>query len=106
VDAPQVFTTVPGFKRIVSSVQFSPSGETLLAVGHRGCPKARDNYDRVLNLWDSETGRVKATLNPDHDIRCACFSPDGQFLAVGGAQPSSGRESPQGEVTVWMAANQ
>jgi WD40 repeat protein len=102
-DAPRVFKTLSGFNRIMSSVQFSPRGDTLLAVGHRGRPKSRDNYDRVLNLWDPATGQVKAALNHEHDIRCASFSPDGKLLAVGGGEQGSGRDE-LGKLTIWTLA--
>ena len=54
------------------AVAFSPDGKTL----------ATGSYDGVLKLWDIETGKEKASVQPHkHWITALVFSPDGKLLA-------------------------
>ncbi len=58
-----------------ASVAFAPDGKTLAGAGG----------DRVVKLWDVETGEELASL-AGHEgfIASVAYSPDGRFLATGG----------------------
>ena len=60
----------------VSSITFSPDGQTL----------ASGSWDRTIRLWDPHTGQLKTTLiGHTSNIHNVAFSPDGQTLvSVGG----------------------
>src|SRR5262249_15074090 len=58
----------------VSSVEFSPDGKKL----------ATGSFDRMVKLWNVDTGRELAALKGDEDaIRSVAFSPDGKRMATG-----------------------
>ena len=58
----------------VKSVTFSPDGKTLASGGG----------DRVIHLWDTDTGKSKMTLiGHTHWVFSLAFSPDGKTLASG-----------------------
>ncbi|WP_051796430.1 trypsin-like peptidase domain-containing protein [Streptomyces sp. NRRL S-87] len=69
----------------VSSVAFSPDGQTV----------ASGSYDTTVRLRDMGTGKVRATLNSIDEVAAVRFSPDGSTLAVGGGG---------GAVRLWNAA--
>jgi WD40 repeat protein len=56
-------------------LRFSPDGQTLAGVDAGG----------VVRTWEATTGREKARWASDRPLRCAAFSPDGRWLALGGA---------------------
>ena len=58
----------------VSSVAFSPDGQTL----------ASASLDKTIKLWNVSTGKLLQTLSGHSDwVRSVAFSPDGQTLASG-----------------------
>jgi WD40 repeat protein len=75
---------VKGLKASVSRVVFSPDGKRLATAGS----------DKVVRVWDAETGKELAGLpNPDR-VGVVAFSPDGKSLAAG---------SKDGSVRIWAA---
>ncbi|MEP0883716.1 serine/threonine protein kinase [Trichocoleus sp. ST-U3] len=63
-----------GHSQWISSVTFSPDGQTL----------ASSSGDKTLKLWDVGTGKELQTLKEHSDeIFSVAFSPDGQTLATG-----------------------
>ncbi len=62
----------------VTSVAFGPGGKML----------ASGSKDRLVKLWDAETGRLLRTLPPfETPIQSVAFSPDGRLLATGQFPP-------------------
>src|SRR6516164_6310702 len=65
-----------GHGKSVSTLAFSPDGETLASVDGGG----------VLKLWDVAAGKAKATAGGKGQtilaVRTAAFSPDGKLLAT------------------------
>jgi WD40 repeat protein len=79
---------VKGLKASVGRVVFSPDGNHLATAGG----------DKILRVWDVETGKELAAFsNPDR-VGAVAFSPDGKSLAAG---------SKNGSVRIWVvpAAN-
>ena len=63
-----------GFFDAVTSVAFSPDGQTL----------ASGSWDETIRLWDVATGQHKKTLTGHTDkLYSVAFSPDGLTLASG-----------------------
>src|SRR3569832_2698197 len=63
-----------GHSQWISSVTFSPDGQTL----------ASSSGDKTLKLWDVGTGKELRTLKEHSDeIFSVAFSPDGETLATG-----------------------
>ena len=66
--------TLTGHTDYVTSVAFSPDGQTL----------ASGSWDHTIKLWNLTTGQEVRTLTGHTDIvRSVAFSPDGQTLASG-----------------------
>ena len=85
--------TIPNLHtKQITSVTISPDGQTALTLG-------RDNVLKVVDLRTWETLRVYS----DEGFRVgvnwakACFSPDGSFLAAGGAE---------GSIFIWNTSSQ
>lgn len=79
--------TQEGNMGVVFAVAISPSGRFVASAG----------TDRVLRLWNSDTGEAVRTFSGhDGDIVCVAFSPDGNLIASG---------SVDGTVRVWRVAN-
>jgi len=66
--------TFRGHSHGVWTVAYAPDGQTLVSGG----------VDRLVRIWDIETGRLLRSMRGHtHDIRAAIFTPDGQTLATG-----------------------
>ncbi|MBM4121961.1 MAG: WD40 repeat domain-containing protein [Nitrospira sp.] len=66
--------TFRGHSQGIWTVAYAPDGLTLISGG----------ADRLVRIWDVETGRLLRSLRGHtHDIRAAVFTPDGQTLATG-----------------------
>ena len=66
--------TFRGHSHGVWTVAYAPDGQTLVSGG----------VDRLVRVWDIETGRLLRSMRGHtHDIRAAVFTPDGQTLATG-----------------------
>ncbi|HEY6084673.1 MAG TPA: WD40 repeat domain-containing protein, partial [Nitrospira sp.] len=66
--------TFRGHSHGVWAVAFAPDNLTLASAG----------VDRLVRIWDIETGRLLRSLRGHtHDIRAVAFTPDGQTLATG-----------------------
>ncbi|NJS11114.1 MAG: protein kinase [Microcoleus sp. CSU_2_2] len=66
--------TLVGHSKAVTSVAFSPDGQTL----------ASGSEDKTIEMWRLETGKRWYTLTGHSDwVTCVVFSPDGRTLASG-----------------------
>ncbi len=65
-----------GHSRDISSIAFSPDGNTVATVG--------DESDNTIMLWDLQAAKHRKTIK-DHtlDVTCLTFSPDGKTIASG-----------------------
>ena len=76
-----------GRSRSVRSVAFNPDGSRL----------ASAEYDRVVRVWDTETGKEFKTYRFDSArINAVAFSPDGQRLAAAGSNAAK-----SGAAVIW-----
>ncbi len=67
--------TLVGHSNAVTSVAFSPDGQTL----------ASGSEDKTIEMWKLETGKRWYTLTGHSDwVTCVAFSPDGRTLASSG----------------------
>jgi WD40 repeat protein len=71
-----------GLKASVGKVVFSLDGKRLATAGG----------DKVVRLWDEETGKELAALPGTDQVTVVAFSPDGRFLAAG---------SKDGSLRIW-----
>ncbi len=91
----------------VFAVAFSPDGKRLVSGGSDG----------VAKVWDTASGRERATLEfpsltkrlgeaPPAWVEAVVFSPDGRtFVTSAGARLAPGKPEGIGEVTVWSTTN-
>ena len=63
----------------VQAIAFSPDGRTLASSGYSA------NY--VIRLWDTDTGKLRNTIDGYEEILDLTFSPDGTMLAGNGGWP-------------------
>ncbi len=83
----QPFRTLKGHKSRVSSILFSPDGQTIVS----------GSYDGTINLWDAAGGNLKQTLKANAGgVSVLAISPDGQKVASCG---------PDRELMIFEAAN-
>jgi WD40 repeat protein len=79
--------TIAAHKDIILDAVFSPDGKTLATCG----------YDRLIKLWNTETGQLLRELKDHSDaVYAVTFSPDGILLASGSADRA---------VKVWQVAD-
>lgn len=74
---------VKGLKASVARVLFNPDGKRLATAGS----------DKVVRLWDVETGKELTALPSPDQVTVIAFSPDGKSLAAG---------SKDGSVRIWV----
>ena len=79
--APPILQIDPGgHKALIKDIAFTPDGRYLVSAGH----------DKVIRVWDLETGQTVRTLRgqigvgPEGKIYAMALSPDGRWLAAGG----------------------
>ena len=84
-DTGQLKSTITGHTNSILSIAFNPDGTTLVtAGGWGGNTTSSEKQDIAIRLWDTDTGRLKATLmGATHGVRAVAFSPDGTILAAG-----------------------
>ena len=63
----------------VQAIAFSPDSSTLASSGY--------SPNHVIRLWDTDTGKLRDTLDGDEEILVLTFSPDGTMLASSGGWP-------------------
>jgi WD40 repeat protein/serine/threonine protein kinase len=73
--------SLAGHTQPVSSVAYSPDG-TLIVSGSRGSDRGRP-LPGELKIWNAESGRELLTLSPAGQVRCVCFTPNGDCVAAG-----------------------
>lgn len=60
----------------ISSIAFSPDGNTFATVG--------DRFDNTIMLWDLRTAKHRTTIKEHTSaVRCLTYSPDGKTIASG-----------------------
>lgn len=89
----------------VTAVRFAPDGETVAIGVWRFTGFTAGNNQSEVELWEPETGRLRAKLaGANSDILAIAFSRDGRFLAAGGkvtsGPPVTARHI-SGEVILW-----
>lgn len=63
----------------VWSAEFSPDGKTILTAGN----------DNFVRLWDTQTGEMRQTVEPQKGAWKAAFYPDGKHFAVASSSNSN-----------------
>ena len=78
--------TFKGHKKWVSSVAFSPDGNSL----------ASASADKTAIFWNLTTGEILDTFKHDDEIRSIAFSPSGDIFATGSNDMS---------IKLWLVGN-
>ncbi len=81
------FSEVPDY---VGAIAFSPDGRTLASSGY--------SPNRIIRLWNTDTGELCGTLDGYEEILALAFSPDGTVLASSGGEPAY-------PIRLWNVAN-
>jgi WD40 repeat protein len=81
-------------KNPINCLAFSPDGRTLAGADYQG---------NIL-LWDTTTGKVRATLRQEDQrgVPALAFSPDGKLLVIAGSN-APGRDHQPGLIVIWDA---
>ncbi|NLS96725.1 MAG: protein kinase [Planctomycetaceae bacterium] len=88
--------TLPGHTDAVRAVAFRPDGKYL----------ASASTDKMVKVWDSQTGRLFKSLRHTAVVTSVAFSPNGKFLATGIAgrySDSTPADQWGGNVVLWNA---
>ena len=80
--------TLEGHNSNIVDIAYSPDGHTLAVAGQS-----------TVNLWDVNTGRLKATLSDQGGIHDIMYSPDGRTIA----SASGHKWGPPGKINLWDA---
>ena len=80
--------TLEGHNSDIVDIAYSPDGHTLAVAGQS-----------TVNLWDVNTGRLKATLSDQGGIHDIMYSPDGRTIA----SASGHKWGPPGKINLWDA---
>ena len=93
-----------------SGVAMSPDGKQVAVAitnfdGKKANPDVRDAYTSEVGIWDTATGKQTATLTGSkaHQLYHVTFSPDGKYLAAGGAILNKTAQPDGGGVILWSA---
>ena len=104
--------TVCEGKKNIHGIAFSPDSEQVATTVTKFDPTKgkpgdiRDAYSAEVLIWDVESGKQTATLTDStaHILNHISFSPDGKYIAAGGAMLSATALPIEGErITVWDA---
>ena len=99
--------TLVGSAGEITALAFSPDGQTLASASGAIQRSERGwSMDRLIRLWDVETGRIIRVFSGANEVfswpnEAVTFSPDGRWLASGGGAVMA---SGGGAVRVWELA--
>ena len=88
VDSGESIAVLEGHRQSLSTAQFSWDGQQVVTAGSVN----EQPTDGVAQLWDAETGELKAILDTGTAATSAAFASDGDWVAVG---------SGDGTVRIW-----